>query len=65
MGLVSSGMSAQARRFGAVLKEAGIDTIVFGTRESNHSRLNNNLGTRQDSATGALAEFVKKVAGQI
>ena len=57
-------VSAQARRFGAVLKEAGIPTTVYGARETNHSRLNNNLGTRQDPATGALAEFVKKVTGK-
>ncbi len=54
-------VSAQARRLGDVLKHADIDVTVFGARETNHSRLNNQLGMRQDPATGALAKFIDKV----
>ncbi len=50
--------SAQAQRLGSVLKEAGIPTKVFGAQETNHSRINNNLGTADDPSTKALFEFV-------
>jgi acetyl esterase/lipase len=50
--------SAQAQRFAAVLKEAGIPTKVFAARETNHSKLNEDLGLPDDPATIALFEFV-------
>ncbi len=50
--------SAQAQRLGNVLKEAGVPTKVFGAQETNHSRINNNLGTPDDPSTKALFEFV-------
>ena len=50
--------SAQAQRLGAVLKDAGIATMVFGAKETNHSKLNENLGSPEDPATAALTEFV-------
>jgi hypothetical protein len=50
--------SAQAQRLGAVLKEAGIATTVFGAKETNHTKLNDNLGLPDDPATVALSEFV-------
>ena len=53
--------SMQAQRLGVVLKEAGIATMVFGAKETNHSRLNDNLGLPDDPATAALAEFVGQV----
>jgi acetyl esterase/lipase len=53
--------SIQARRLDAVLKEAGIASILFGAKETNHTRLNNNLGEGDDPATKALGEFVDKV----
>jgi arylformamidase len=31
---------------------------VFGAKETNHSKLNDNLGLPDDPATAALAEFV-------
>ena len=49
--------SAQAQRLGAVLKGAGIATTVFGAKETNHSKLNDNLGLPEDPATAALTEF--------
>ena len=53
--------SIQAQRLGAVLKDAGIATTVFGAKDTNHSKLNDDLGLPDDSATAALVEF----AGQV
>ncbi len=50
--------TAQAQRFGAVLKEAGIPVRVFGARDTDHGRINANLGVAGDPATAALFEFV-------
>jgi acetyl esterase/lipase len=50
--------SAQAFRLGAVLKEAGVKTTVFGAKETSHSKLNDNLGVAGDPATKALLEFM-------
>ena len=50
--------TAQAQRLGAVLKDAGIPNKVFGAKETNHTRLNDNLGLTDDPATKALFEFV-------
>ena len=51
-------VSAQAFRLGSVLKEAGVKVRVFGARDTDHSKLNNNLGKADDPATKALYEFV-------
>jgi acetyl esterase/lipase len=51
--------SAQAFRLGTVLKEAGVKTTVFGAKETNHSKLNDNLGVAGDPATKVLLEFVE------
>jgi arylformamidase len=53
--------SIQAQRLGNVLKESGVVTTLFGAKETNHSKLNDNLGLADDPATAALAEFVGKV----
>src|SRR5688572_18683539 len=53
--------SIQARRLDAVLKEAGIASTLFGAKETNHSKLNDNLGVADDAATKALGEFVGRV----
>ncbi len=50
--------TAQAFRLGSVLKEAGVPVKVFGAKETNHNRLNNNLGVEGDPATKELYEFV-------
>lgn len=50
--------SAQAQRLGAVLKEAGVSAKVFAAKETNHTRINANLGLPDDPATKALFEFV-------
>ncbi len=49
---------AQAIRLGTVLKDAGIPARVFGARDTDHSKLNANLGVPDDAATEALYKFV-------
>ncbi|MEA3209514.1 MAG: hypothetical protein QOE70_2571 [Chthoniobacter sp.] len=51
--------TAQAQRLGAVLKEAGIPTRIFGAKDTNHSKLNENLGVADDPATKELFAFVE------
>ena len=53
--------TAQAQRFGAVLKAADIPVRLFGARDTDHVRLNDNLGAPGDPATAALWEFVATV----
>lgn len=50
--------SAQARRLAKVLKESDVPAIAFGARETNHNKLNDNLGVAGDPATKALEDFV-------
>jgi len=50
--------SAQAQRLGNVLKEAGIPVRVFGAKDSEHTKLNDDLGLPDDPATKALDEFL-------
>jgi arylformamidase len=50
--------SAQAFRLGAVLREAGVRTTVFGAKETSHVKLNDYLGVAGDPATKALQAFV-------
>ena len=50
--------AAQAFRFGAVLKEAGIPVTVFGAKETNHTKINENLGATDDPSTKAVFDFV-------
>jgi acetyl esterase/lipase len=50
--------SAQAFRLGAVLKDAGVPARVFGAKDTNHNKLNDDLGLPEDPATKALYEFI-------
>lgn len=50
--------TAQAQRLGAVLKAAGVPVRVFGAKETNHIKINANLGVAGDPATQALFNFV-------
>jgi acetyl esterase/lipase len=50
--------SAQARRLGNVLKDAGVPVTVFGARETTHGKINADLGKPDDPATKALFEFL-------
>src|SRR3954470_20270146 len=54
--------SAQAFRLGAVLKEAGVPVRVFGAKDSEHTKLNDDLGLADDPATKALDEFVAQIS---
>lgn len=49
---------AQARRLESVLKASEIPTTLYGKSDSNHSRLNNDLGKPDDPATQKLYEFL-------
>ena len=51
-------VSAQAQRLESVLKNAGIPGTRFAVRETNHDKLNENLGLQDDLPTKALFEFV-------
>jgi arylformamidase len=56
--------TAQARRLGAVLDDAGVPVTIFGARDTTHGMLNDNLGTPGDPATKALFAFLGKVLKQ-
>ena len=53
--------SAQAQRLGAVLKDAEIPVTLYGGRDTNHTKLNDNIGQPDDPGTRALFEFVDGV----
>jgi acetyl esterase/lipase len=52
--------TAQARRLGNVLKAADVPVTVFGAKETNHGKVNADLGLPNDPATKALFEFLDK-----
>lgn len=51
-------VTAQARRLGAVLKDADVPAQVFGASETTHSKLNADLGLPDDPATKELFKFL-------
>jgi len=51
-------VTAQARRLGTVLEEAGIPVKVFGADETTHNKLNADLGLPDDPATKELFKFL-------
>ncbi|HET6249551.1 MAG TPA: alpha/beta hydrolase [Tepidisphaeraceae bacterium] len=53
--------TAQARRLGDVLKQAGIATTIFGANDETHDQLNDRLGVADDPATRALYTFLTQV----
>ena len=55
---------AQAGRLESVLKAAGIPARAYGKRDSNHSRLNNDLGKPDDPATQELYKFLDPLVGR-
>ena len=54
---------AQARRLESVLKAAGIPARAYGKSDSNHSRLNNDLGKPDDPATKEFYNFLDPLVG--
>lgn len=55
---------AQARRLEAVLKEADIPAKAYGKRDTNHSRLNDDLGKPDDPATEELYKFLDRLTAR-
>ncbi|WP_298863204.1 alpha/beta hydrolase [uncultured Gimesia sp.] len=55
---------AQAQRLESVLKASEIPTTVYGKSDSNHRRLNNDLGKPDDPATLKLYEFLDPLVSQ-
>jgi acetyl esterase/lipase len=55
---------AQAERLESVLKAAEIPVRSYGKRDSNHTRLNDDLGKPDDPATQQLYQFLDSLAGQ-
>jgi len=54
---------AQAQRLESVLKDAEIPVKAYGKSDSNHSRLNNDLGKADDPATKELYKFLDPLIG--
>ena len=44
-----------------MLNDAGMSARLFGAKDSEHSRINENLGQPDDRATKALFEFVGEI----
>lgn len=57
-------VSAQAQRLGAVLKESAIAATVFGAKETNHTRINAELGRSDDPSTQSLITFLDNALSQ-
>jgi acetyl esterase/lipase len=53
--------TAQARRLASVLKESDIPVTAFGAKDTNHSKLNDNLGVADDPATKAIDAFLNSL----
>ena len=43
-----------------MLKDAGVPATVFGAKETNHNKINADLGLHDDPATKGLLEFLGK-----
>ncbi len=56
--------AAQAQRFVSVLKGANIPATAFGAKETNHRRINAELGTPDDPATKELFAFMETALGK-
>ena len=54
--------SAQASRLGSVLTDAGITAKLFGAKETNHSKLSEDLGSPGDPSTKAVFDFAREMA---
>ncbi len=57
--------TAQAARLAAVLKEAGIPATAYGKSDSNHRRLNDDLGTPDDPATEEIYKFLDSLTAEM
>ncbi|MBU6173307.1 MAG: alpha/beta hydrolase [Planctomycetes bacterium] len=52
--------TAQAQRLDSALKEAGVVSKLYGAKDSEHSKINNDIGTPNDPGSAAILEFVGK-----
>jgi acetyl esterase/lipase len=52
--------SAQANWLGAVLKQSEIPARLYGGRDTDHSKLNNDIGIPDDPGSKAMFEFVSE-----
>lgn len=50
--------SAQAKRLGAVLNNAGITAQLYGAKNSEHSKLNRDLGLPDDPTSQVMFDFI-------
>jgi arylformamidase len=50
--------TAQAQRLASVLKDAGVAVKVYGGRETNHDKINADLGVPGNPGTQALFDFL-------
>ena len=53
--------NVQARRLGEVLRESEVPVTLHGKRDTNHGRLNDDLGNPDDPATEELFRFLDAV----
>ncbi|MFM8217142.1 MAG: alpha/beta hydrolase [Pirellula sp.] len=53
--------TAQAKRLEGVLKDADIPVVVLGKHDSNHSKLNDDIGVPDDPATKSVSEFLERI----
>ncbi len=53
--------SAQAKRLTSVLEQSGISAKLFGAKDTEHSKINENLGVPDDPATKEMFEFVDEM----
>lgn len=52
--------TAQARLLESALKQAEVPVTILGKRDTNHSRLNNELGKVDDDVSRMLFDFLEK-----
>jgi acetyl esterase/lipase len=52
--------TAQAQRLDSALREAGVGSKLYGAKDSEHSKINNDIGTPNDPGSSAILEFVGK-----
>jgi acetyl esterase/lipase len=56
--------TAQARRLADCLNAAAIPARLFGAKDSNHNKLNDDLGRDDDLATQELRKFMQEAGGK-
>jgi len=57
-------VTAQARRLTDELKKADVPVTLFGAKDSNHNRLNDNLGEPNDPASAELFKFLEPLVAK-